>query len=161
MKAKAVVVAVATAVALAGCAGGESGAHDEVPTSDSAGDAMAASCAQEYSIDTLADRDFAFDGRVSEIDRTAAAGFDDGYVDVTFAVHEWFRGGTDDTVRVEMLDPDVTTSMDGPAFAVGTRLLVSGEPRWGGEPLDAAVAWTCGFTRAYDSDTAAQWRAAL
>lgn len=46
------------------------------------------------------------------------------------------------------------------AYGVGTRLLVSGGPRWGGPPLRDAIAWGCGFTRYYDPQTAADWAAA-
>jgi hypothetical protein len=88
-----------------------------------------------------------------------------GYVAVTFTVHEWFHGGSGGTVTVDMWPPaegpETTQVPDGEwgsPYAVGTRLLVSGEPRWGGEPLGQAVAWTCGFTRYYDEATATQWR---
>ena len=46
------------------------------------------------------------------------------------------------------------------SYGVGSRLLVSGEPRLGGAALDAATAWSCGFTRHYDAQTAAEWAAA-
>lgn len=51
------------------------------------------------------------------------------------------------------------TSEDGPpSYGVGTRLLVSGEPRWGGtDPLRDAFAWGCGFTRYYDAQAATDW----
>jgi hypothetical protein len=44
---------------------------------------------------------------------------------------------------------------------MGSRLLVSGEPRWGGTPLEDPIAWGCGFTRYYDSGTAKSWKQAL
>jgi len=34
-----------------------------------------------------------------------------------------------------------------PSYGVGSRLLVSGEPRWGGGALTNAIAWGCGFTQ--------------
>ena len=40
---------------------------------------------------------------------------------------------------------------------VGERLLVTGEPRWGGEPLDDAIAWECGFTMPFSSEAADEW----
>jgi len=64
---------------------------------------------------------------------------------------------------VDMDAPQPTNSSADPsvpAYEVGTRLLVSGAPRWGGAPLDAAIAWPCGFTRSYDPQTAAEWAAA-
>jgi hypothetical protein len=36
-----------------------------------------------------------------------------------------------------------------PSYAVGTRLLVSGEDQ---------IVWACGFTRYFDEETAAAWR---
>jgi hypothetical protein len=43
----------------------------------------------------------------------------------------------------------------------GQRLLVSGEPRWGGEPLDDAIAWECGFTTSFTDAAAEECEAAL
>ena len=47
-----------------------------------------------------------------------------------------------------------------PAYQIGTRLLVSGTPRWGGAPLADPIAWGCGFTRYYSRATAAEWSTA-
>jgi hypothetical protein len=130
------------------------------------GDASA-SCAFTYSARTLAERAFAFDGTVTSIGpaRTNRGGAESGYVSVTFTVHEWFRGGSGPTVSVDMNPPTELTGtvVDewGPSYGVGTRLLVSGMPRWGGAPLDDAVAWTCGFTRYYDEADASTWRIAF
>ena len=43
----------------------------------------------------------------------------------------------------------------------GVRLLVSGQPRWGGAPLDDPIAWPGGFTRLWDKGTADEWAATL
>ncbi|UER54311.1 hypothetical protein HJG43_06910 [Kineosporiaceae bacterium SCSIO 59966] len=79
---------------------------------------------------------------------------------VTFRVLEWFRGG--DAARITVAMPSSgqvdSASDEALTYGVGTRLLVSGEPRWGGAALDDPVAWLCGFTRSYDDATAAQWR---
>jgi hypothetical protein len=48
-----------------------------------------------------------------------------------------------------------------PGYRIGTRLLVSGMPRWGGAPLADAIAWGCGFTRYYSPATAAAWATAM
>ena len=72
---------------------------------------------------------------------------------VEFKVHEWFTGGVDPTAVVWV-----------PANLMpGDRLLVSGEPRWGGAPLDDAIAWLgCGgFTTPYSAETAQVWRDAI
>ena len=47
-----------------------------------------------------------------------------------------------------------------PSYEVGTRLLVSGESRYGEGISKDGVAWGCGFTRYYDTETASAWLAA-
>lgn len=126
-----------------------------------------ASCVEAYTPGAVATRAFAFDGAVTAIgpgttDRADAVL---GLVAVTFEVREWFGGGTGETVTVDMFPPGPDqpdqASESAPSYGVGTRLLVSGEPRWGGEPLQDAIAWTCGFTRYHDEATAAEWRSAF
>lgn len=83
---------------------------------------------------------------------------------MTFHVNKWFRGGSSDTVTVDWYPPHQGNSNTDPSLAsygVGSRLLVSGGPRWGGALLDSPIAWTCGFTRYYDPQTAAAWEAAI
>lgn len=127
-------------------------------------DGGAASCVEDYSAPAVAGRAFAFDGTVVEVGppHTNRAGGGPALAAVTFSVHQWFSGGSSDAVTVDMTAPNEGTGNAapdeaGPAYAVGTRLLVSGEPRWGGAPLDDAIAWGCGFTRYYDEVTAASW----
>lgn len=118
----------------------------------------AASCVEEYTPQAVTGRAFAFDGTVTDI---ADEQTDLGYVAVTFAVNEWFHGSNAGTLAVEMAPPETTTfetAVSGGSYEVGSRLLVSGEPRWGGDALNDAVAWGCGFTRYYDEPTAASWR---
>lgn len=121
-----------------------------------------ASCVETYSAATIANRAFAFDGTVIAIgpggtDQPGSGGLD--AVAVTFQVNEWFKGGTGDTVTVDLMPPGSSAGAAPAAYEEGTRLLVSGEPRWGGEPLDDAVAWTCGgFTRYYEAAVADEWR---
>lgn len=126
----------------------------------------AASCVESYTPEAVGARSFAFDGTVLEIgppvsDRGGEA--DLPLAGVTFEVNEWFSGGEGATVTVDMDVPaeGVITSAGGQPIEEGWRLLVSGEPRWGGEPLDAPIAWTCGFSRYYDAQTAAAWRDAV
>lgn len=121
------------------------------------------SCVESYTLNNLSRRAFAFDGT---IERITAASPTAGpvlpeYVSATFVVNEWFRGGSDTRVTITMpgsgdrFDPTLV-------YEIGSRLLVSGEPRWGGEPLDDPVAWSCGgFTRPYDGATAADWQSVL
>lgn len=127
----------------------------------------AAKCAQAYSPAAVSGRAFAFDGTVTDIGPAAThrAGGELDLVRVTFHVHQWFRGGATDVVTVDLTPPDVISAEEaigrgGRTYGVGTRLLVSGEPRSGGLPLDNALAWGCGFTRYYSPSEAAQWAAA-
>ena len=118
-----------------------------------------ADCVETYSPAAVASRSFAFDGTVVAIGPALSnrSGPPLPLAGVTFRVNEWFRGATGGAVTVDLAAPATVSSDPLPAYGVGTRLLVSGEPRWGGAPLDAAIAWSCGFTRNYDPDTAAQW----
>ena len=130
-------------------------------------DAGTVRCVERYSPATVVNRAFAFDGVVTEIDSAESNRPDRGHLElvgVTFAVSEWFSGGNASTVNVDM-DPPVSGAPrlpDGvPSYAVGSRLLVSGEPRWGGAPLEDAIAWGCEFTRYYDPATAQSWSRAF
>lgn len=110
------------------------------------------SCVEAYSLAALASRSFAFDGEVTEISPGNQ---------VTFRVFEWFAGGEGDRVTIQMYAaPDSSAGVPsefGPEYAEGTRMLVSGEPRWGGAPLNDAIAWSCGFSRVYSLDAATEW----
>ncbi len=124
-----------------------------------------ASCVEGYDLTTLQGRAFAFDGTVTSTAAMRApddgSGALPGYLTVTFTVHEWFRGGDKATVTVDMMSGPTTgtvSSPEGTSFGLGTRLLVSGEPRFGGRPLQDPIAWGCGFTRNSDQATAAAWR---
>jgi len=125
------------------------------------------SCVEGYSTATLAGRSFAFDGTVTALGpaRTNRAGAALPLAGVTFHVNDWFTGGSGDSVTVDLTAPTKGRSGNSTdeavsSYGVGTRLLVSGEPRWGGAPLDNAIAWGCGFTRYYEAQTAAAWAAA-
>jgi hypothetical protein len=135
------------------------------PTPTGGGSSVSASCVEGYSPAAVAGRSFAFDGTVTAIGPAGSnqPGVALPLVGVTFRVNSWFRGGFGETVTVDMDAPQPANSASDPsmpAFGVGSRLLVSGEPRWGGAPLDAAIAWGCGFTRSYDAQTATEWAAA-
>lgn len=123
----------------------------------------AASCVETYSVTTIGNRDFAFDGTVVSVGPGGTNKASKGELDtaaVTFRVNEWFTGGTEDTVTVDMGAPTISVEQDQePAYEEGTRMLVSGEPRWGGRPLEDPIAWSCGgFTRYYESAVADEWR---
>jgi hypothetical protein len=134
------------------------------PTPTAGGSSASASCVETYSSAAVAGRAFAFDGTVTAIGPAASnrPGVALPLVGTTFQVNQWFRGGSGDTVTVDMDAPPTANSSSDPSlpvYGVGSRLLVSGEPRWGGAPL-AAIAWGCGFTRSYDPRIAAEWAAA-
>jgi hypothetical protein len=131
--------------------------------------ATTASCVDIYSPAAVTGRSFAFDGTVTAIGPALSnlsgppqplAGPPLPLVGVTFRVSKWFHGGMGDTVTIDMDAPANVSSAPLPSYGIDTRLLVSGEPRWGGAPLDAAIAWSCGFTRYHDTQTAAEWAAA-
>jgi hypothetical protein len=104
----------------------------------------------------LAARSWAFDGTLisvgdipdSQMGNVPAA---------TFDVNHWYRGG--DTPQVTVQFDMGTISEFVPEVTPGTRLLVAGEPRWGGQPLIDPVAWGCGFTQPWSSTSAQQWSA--
>jgi hypothetical protein len=129
----------------------------------------AVSCVKEYSPQEVARRSFAFDGTVTGIGQATTGRSDRGPLSlagVTFEINEWFKGGSEDTVMVDLPPPVAAGrsregSESSSAYEVGTRLLVSGEPRWGGlAPLKDPIAWGCGFTRYWDQKTAEDWRTA-
>ncbi|OGO56316.1 MAG: hypothetical protein A2V85_10730 [Chloroflexi bacterium RBG_16_72_14] len=103
-----------------------------------------ASCVESYSLATLANRSFAFDGTVTVIDGDS----------VTFTVNEAYRGVSGDAVTLQA--PGMTgttiTSAGGPVLVSGERYLVAG---------DATFAWACGFTQRWDAAVAAEWSGAL
>lgn len=122
----------------------------------------AASCVELYNAKTIGNRAFAFDGTITNVSPGGTNKADKGTLDtvaVTFQVNEWFKGGTSPTVKIDLMSPTNNIAGDDtPAYEQGTRLLVSGEPRWGGEPLTDAIAWSCGFTRYYEATVADAWR---
>jgi len=119
------------------------------------------SCVEAYSAETLQHRDFAFAGTVVRIGDVPDDAGSASYVDVGFTVDHWFRGGSAATVTVAMLPPVATTSVDSTTYRIGSRLLVSGEPRWDGPPLHDPIAWACGFTRWYTEADRTDWERAF
>ena len=114
----------------------------------------AADCAFEFNEATLAERSWAFDGTVIAL----STGTDSQLGDVptaTFTVNRWYKGGSGDEVTIQYEQGPI--SEYAPTTDTGARLLVAGEPRWGGDPLDDAVAWGCGFTQPWTSPAAEQW----
>lgn len=99
------------------------------------------SCVERYSIETLENREVAFDGTVASIEGGQ----------VTFDVHAWYQGGEGSTVTLDDngLAGGAITSVGGDLqLVVGQRLLVAG---------DGGFVWACGFTQPYDEAVASSW----
>ena len=127
-------------------------------------DSRMADCMPPESLAAVAALSMSFDGTVTAIVEDArTTSVDLRNATVTFKVNEWFRGGSGATATAVMqapLPPDVLVSEAGPAYTVGTRLLVSGEAI-GGQRSGRLQAWSCGYTRYHDEQTAAAWRQAV
>lgn len=99
-------------------------------------------------------RAWAFDGTITSIGTVRDSRLGD-VSSATFTINNWYRGGTSRTVTVQYEFP---SSEDyGVRPEVGERLLVSGESRWGGEPLSDPIAWGCGFTREWTESESQSW----
>ncbi len=132
-------------------------------------DARTESCAYGYSPERIATSlDFAFDGTVVSIgdpvQQRPNVVEKAGYAGVTLRVNEWFKGDTgEDTVTVNAPAPG-SRSVEGegspPAYAPGTRLLVSGMIADEGSPVAYAWFGCGGFSRYYSESDANAWRAA-
>ncbi|MEV6416955.1 hypothetical protein [Kribbella sp. NPDC051718] len=152
----AVAGAAATAVIVAGLLVG-TGAEPAGPRY--LADSGSASCAFSYSLETLKQRRFAFDGTVQAINRPGAGYsqvYRQHYALVTFQVNEWFKPGGGGTTAVLLSAPTGSpvggNYAYGFPFQVGTRLLITG---------DQDAAFTCGFSRFYDKASAREWRKAF
>lgn len=116
----------------------------------------AASCAFAYTLETLRERDHAFDGVVVSIE-PGTGSMPGGEPLVTFEVGEWFKGPGGQTITLRSVlpvdDDGVALSPGyGTVLTVGERYLVSG---------DDVFAWSCDFTHEYDEGIAEQWQAAF
>lgn len=111
---------------------------------DGSGSANAASCVEQYSLDAVARRAFAFDGVVTSVSGD----------EVTFSVNQTYRGPAAGSVTLTAtgMTGSTVTSAGGPSLSIGQRYLVAGEDRF---------VWGCGFTQPYDAAVAAQWARAF
>jgi hypothetical protein len=138
------------ALVVAGC--GDSAAEEPTRTPSDG------SCAFSFNHENLAMRAWAFDGTIKTLGTVRDARLGD-VPGATFTVNRWYRGGSNPTVTVQFEFP--TGESYGIRSGVGKRLLVSGEARWGGEPLDNPVAWGCGFTREWTETESQNWATAF
>ncbi len=160
---KAILLVAFAGIALTACSGGESGPG--AGTDAGAGGAAAGdeaivdpmiaegnglgSCAFEFSVATLAERQFAFEGTVTEIREPAAM---DAPYEVVFEVARWFHGGEAPTTIVRTYDVSGTSLAGDLGLAVGDRVLASG---------DEEFLWGCGFSMAYSDENAALFEQAF
>ncbi|MDH3606373.1 MAG: hypothetical protein OER12_05200 [Acidimicrobiia bacterium] len=154
----ALVAGVVGTVALLGGSPSDPPDTQTVPTNQTPPTAAAApiagACVEQYDLETLANRDFAFDGTVTSVDGDQ----------VTFLVNQWFRG--DQVTEVTLtatgltggalteegvpLEEEVTSIGGGLTLVDGERFLVAGSD---------IFVWSCGFTQSYDPAVAADWAA--
>lgn len=101
-------------------------------------------CVESYDLETLAHREFAFDGTVTAINGDEA----------TFHVNVGFRGSGGSTITLVAtgMTGGAITLGGGPNLRIGDRYLVAG---------DEHFAWGCGFSQPYDARIASDWAAAL
>jgi hypothetical protein len=97
------------------------------------------SCVEPFSRESLAARDFAFDGTITDI---AVPEDSELPTEVTFAVERWYKGDGGESVTLKTYErPGTVSSAGGPELAVGARLLASG---------DDVYLWGCGFSLPYN-----------
>jgi hypothetical protein len=128
---------------------GSDGAADEVLVDPIVAEDGLTSCAFEFSVETLRDRGFAFDGRVTGIEVPAA--MDAPYV-VTFEVRRWYAGGDATTAALKTYDVSGTSLAGDLGLEIGDRVLAAG---------DDDFLWGCGFSAHYDDDGAATFARAF
>ncbi len=103
--------------------------------------ASAAMCLESYDLETLANRDVAFDGTLESIEGDM----------VSFDVNAWFTGGSADQMTLDatgLVGGITSVSPTGATFEIGSRYLVSGS---------GGFVFACGFTMTYDTAIAADW----
>lgn len=105
---------------------------------------VSGSCVEQYSIESLKERDYAFDGTVRSVD----TGTEPDPDTVTFEVHHWYKGGSGDEAVRRASGFGAVTSAGGSPHSVGDRLLVAG---------DDDFVWECGFTQHYNEEVAEDW----
>ena len=111
----AVLVASLAVVFIVGRPGSPTGVGPE-PTP---GGVISASCVELYSLETLANREHAFDGTVTAIDGER----------VSFAVNKAYKGVKGDSITLDApgMTGNAITSAGGPNFVDGGRYLVAGD----------------------------------
>ncbi|HVE75444.1 MAG TPA: hypothetical protein VND22_01615 [Actinomycetota bacterium] len=125
------------------------------PTEPRAAEASAR-CNPAYSLTALKEKQFAFDGLVTEIgERTDPANPAGRMGTAVFSINEWYKGGGATELTLQSTLPRTEDSVpitEGPDLTVGSRYLVSGQ---------GAFVGTCGFTRGWSHEEGAEWEKAF
>ena len=111
------------------------------------------SCVEQFSAESLPNRDYAFEGVVVAVRPPANAEGTDpvgATTTVVFDVRQWFWGGTGDEARLRTYAAPPVSTEDLDA-SIGAHLLVSG---------DEDFFWSCGFTKPFSNDAAGEFDAA-
>jgi hypothetical protein len=106
------------------------------------------SCAERFSVRTLSERRFAFDGTVTEIREVAA----DAPYEVEFAVARWYVGGDGPSAVVRTYNVTGGSLAEDLALAAGGRILASG---------DDDFLWGCGFSMPFSEENASLFEQAF
>jgi hypothetical protein len=152
---RAVLIATLAGLALAACSSEDPGGRAAPDADEAAVDPIVAegnglaSCAFEVSVQTLAERQFAFEGTVTEVLDPEAT---DAPYEVVFEVARWFRGGDSTATTVRTYDVSGTSLAGDLGLAVGDRVLASG---------DEDFLWGCGFSMSYSEANAALFEEAF
>ena len=132
-----IVVALLGVLVLAAC-GPDGPASDRAAPSEPSDAAETgggmAMCADAFSVDTLGQRAWAFDGIVTDI--VSPESPDQPY-DVVFEVARWFHGGDAATATLRTYDVSGQSLVGGPPLEVGSRVLASGDDEY---------LWGCGYS---------------
>ena len=97
------------------------------------------SCVEQYSVETLAERGYAFEGLITDVagpSDPASPDAADQTTTVTFEVVRWFWGGSGPSA--ERRTYSLASSAGELEASIGARLLVAG---------DEDFIWSCGFTQ--------------
>src|ERR671910_922540 len=154
MRSAVAAMCVVLALAMSSCGGGErapgkadasAGETEQVdPTAGRTGSLandVVESCVESYTPTAVADRAFAFEGVVIDIGQSVSDRGDGGDLNlpgVTFQVNQWFEGGDGSIFTVDLQAPEGS-------YGIGSRLLVSGESRWGEPDMAGATPLGGGF----------------
>jgi hypothetical protein len=163
----ATLVGIVMALAVAGCGSNATLGGASAPTTALVGNgatssssltdeqqSLSQSCVATFTQHTLAERAWAFDGTATR-ETTGHDSHLGAVPTTTFHVNHWYKGGAAATVKIEFsFKRSEDQNLRG---GIGTRVLVTGEPRWGGRALDDPIAWGCGFTQVWTAPAAQEW----